>query len=329
MRTRNVAGSANRIVATMITVVAVVFVIVVSYVFYGDKETDTAQAEKGFLASRSGLDPEVINKIYEQDSDGDGLSDWEEVLWGTDPHNPDTDGDGISDKDQVFAASRSLSLTELDAETAKATPGVEQKNSDTPPTSTNVLAKELFASYMYSLKSSTNLTPEEQEKMINDAIGSVAPMLTPPTYSKSEVESVPATPESRARYTADVREIIYAMVTGTDDEDTAFLALTQGDQEWAIGVLSQMAHVYGTYTNKLRSLPVPDDITDVHVYLVQALLKYTFAIEGFTFINSDPMRTAASVNSFEFIRGELIQVVGMLSNYFNTHESTEPVLETN
>lgn len=32
-----------------------------------------------------------------KDSDGDGLSDWQEVVYGTNPYNPDTDGDGLSD----------------------------------------------------------------------------------------------------------------------------------------------------------------------------------------------------------------------------------------
>jgi hypothetical protein len=31
------------------------------------------------------------------DSDGDGLTDAEELALGTDPHNPDTDGDGLPD----------------------------------------------------------------------------------------------------------------------------------------------------------------------------------------------------------------------------------------
>jgi parallel beta-helix repeat protein len=35
------------------------------------------------------------------DSDGDGLSDAEELLLGTDPYNPDTDGDGLSDYCEV------------------------------------------------------------------------------------------------------------------------------------------------------------------------------------------------------------------------------------
>ena len=36
------------------------------------------------------------------DSDGDGLSDRLELLFGTDPHNPDTDGDGFRDGVEVL-----------------------------------------------------------------------------------------------------------------------------------------------------------------------------------------------------------------------------------
>ncbi len=35
------------------------------------------------------------------DSDNDGLRDWEEELFGTDPHNPDTDSDGYLDGEEV------------------------------------------------------------------------------------------------------------------------------------------------------------------------------------------------------------------------------------
>ena len=36
-----------------------------------------------------------------KDSDNDGLKDWEEELYGTDPNNPDTDGDGYLDGQEV------------------------------------------------------------------------------------------------------------------------------------------------------------------------------------------------------------------------------------
>jgi hypothetical protein len=35
------------------------------------------------------------------DTDSDGLKDWEEALWGTDPKNPDTDEDGTPDGEEV------------------------------------------------------------------------------------------------------------------------------------------------------------------------------------------------------------------------------------
>ncbi|MFH1661769.1 MAG: hypothetical protein ABIA02_01590, partial [Candidatus Falkowbacteria bacterium] len=38
-----------------------------------------------------------------QDSDMDGLSDYEEEEFGTNPHNPDTDGDGFLDMDEIEA----------------------------------------------------------------------------------------------------------------------------------------------------------------------------------------------------------------------------------
>ena len=42
------------------------------------------------------------------DTDGDGLKDWEESLWGTDAQNADTDGDGTNDKKEILAGRNPL-----------------------------------------------------------------------------------------------------------------------------------------------------------------------------------------------------------------------------
>lgn len=42
------------------------------------------------------------------DSDGDSLSNYQEYLLGTDPHNPDTDGDGLTDSQEVALATHPL-----------------------------------------------------------------------------------------------------------------------------------------------------------------------------------------------------------------------------
>jgi len=38
-----------------------------------------------------------IGDLISKDTDGDGVQDWEENLWGTDPTKSDTDGDGAND----------------------------------------------------------------------------------------------------------------------------------------------------------------------------------------------------------------------------------------
>lgn len=63
--------------------------------------TQTAIALNATLQAGVGLvTPDT--EPWQRDTDGDGLSDYQEAILGTDPRNPDTDGDGIRDGDEVF-----------------------------------------------------------------------------------------------------------------------------------------------------------------------------------------------------------------------------------
>jgi hypothetical protein len=72
----------------------------------------------GEIASSAGCDPSPVSGFsaadqswLEADSDGDGLTNRQEVTWSTDPVNPDTNGDGISDGASVAMG---ISPTALD-----------------------------------------------------------------------------------------------------------------------------------------------------------------------------------------------------------------------
>ena len=58
-----------------------------------------------------GFDPAVVNDIT-FDSDGDGLSDFEEQKYSTDPFSADTDSDDALDKSEVRNGSNPLSNKE-------------------------------------------------------------------------------------------------------------------------------------------------------------------------------------------------------------------------
>ncbi len=78
-------------------------------VYYVGKQANIAVKRTGhvFLRRNGPLSPGVKGKIKvtlmpATDSDGDGLSDYEEIyLWGTDPHKADSNGTGFGDASLV------------------------------------------------------------------------------------------------------------------------------------------------------------------------------------------------------------------------------------
>lgn len=60
----------------------------------GDGWDDKTEIENGY-------DPRGPGRLYETDSDGDGLSDADELLFGSSLMDPDTDGDGYPDGFEV------------------------------------------------------------------------------------------------------------------------------------------------------------------------------------------------------------------------------------
>lgn len=58
--------------------------------------------EQALAEQKSSVQPLIgFVRQNQPDSDNDGLKDWEEELWQTDPQNPDTDTDGTPDGEEV------------------------------------------------------------------------------------------------------------------------------------------------------------------------------------------------------------------------------------
>jgi hypothetical protein len=64
--------------------------------FFGGSYLFSKKQEVTKSSSPIALQTSVLEDLFNKDTDGDGLKDWEEVLWGTDPKNPKT-FDGLPD----------------------------------------------------------------------------------------------------------------------------------------------------------------------------------------------------------------------------------------
>jgi hypothetical protein len=75
----------------------VVFVVAIFFINSNSLNFKNSNEEEGGLA----VNTEVLGNLLNKDSDKDGVLDWEEGLWNTDPNSKDTNGDGVSDKKEI------------------------------------------------------------------------------------------------------------------------------------------------------------------------------------------------------------------------------------
>lgn len=84
----------KKFLMALYTAVAIILVAVVLNYF----QSNTTKYTNNSLASAT----DTANSFATLDSDHDGLPDWKEALYGTDPHKADTDGDGTSDLQEIL-----------------------------------------------------------------------------------------------------------------------------------------------------------------------------------------------------------------------------------
>lgn len=79
----------------------------ISFTFQAYRRADR---EAIFTLGGAALKEIIAGGTISIDSDGDGLTDAEELILGTDPNNPDTDGDGFGDGVEVLAGTDPLDI---------------------------------------------------------------------------------------------------------------------------------------------------------------------------------------------------------------------------
>jgi len=86
----------NKVSIILLVTVILVTIVIAFFSYQNRLPENNNQNQTGELSVSIDLD-----KNTSTDFDGDGLLDWEESLWSTDPNNPDTDGDGTNDGDET------------------------------------------------------------------------------------------------------------------------------------------------------------------------------------------------------------------------------------
>ncbi|MDB5259586.1 MAG: hypothetical protein JWO73_794, partial [Candidatus Taylorbacteria bacterium] len=123
------------------------------------------------------------------DSDGDGLHDWEEVLWSTDPKNPDSDGDGTPDGAEVAAGRNPLvkKTKSADDSFAALARKASASSSKETLTITDEFGRDFFSKYMELRQSGKAKDKDAQAGVIDELLSSSKYNVAPRTYNDNDL----------------------------------------------------------------------------------------------------------------------------------------------
>ena len=223
------------------------------------------------------------------DADGDGLSDWKERLFGTNPNNPDSDRDGVSD-------------------------GVQYASEKTLPN------KEVSDSAL-------NYLGATNEALLNGGSLPITG-LPEPRFTRKEnlyftksLTIVPSTQESRNEYVVFLMVILagkYPELFEDNILETVALWVETKDED-GLREIKQREKTLRLAAADLSLLETPVDAVPVHLDIINNLYKESLSLNEIMAVTiENPTQGLLASAQYADYRSKRAKSIAELGNYFNT-----------
>lgn len=222
------------------------------------------------------------------DSDGDGLKDWQEQIFGTDPNNSDTDGDGILDGDESLGEAGLAAGVEVDAGQAIVEDGGSK-------TFSQKFVEDAATGYL-ALRSAgldddsifkVLLTKFQDDYADNKLLAD--------DYRREEVITIADDPDEIRQYANRVAEIFKSNFKDFSKSEAQLFSEIAESEHPDIGALEQFGDYEAAYTkaaSNLKALRTPVSYAVFHAGLVNNFQNLAIINSVFKGAASDPLRLA-------------------------------------
>lgn len=259
------------------------------FIFYTKKNSTTTAASLNIQR--------VVSQTVSADTDEDGLKDWEESLWGTDPKSPDTDGDGVSDGDEVDQNRDPLVVGEGVPKKANRDTSTEKTNTSNK-TVTEGLAVELFSNYL-QLKNSGDLGVVSGEQLITSAINTTVKERVVPIYSTNDIAVITSpTKEELLAYDTRLSQVFNPDRVLESDVVVLKRALETNNTE-ELETLDYTVSLYSEVLDSMLSLKVPEPVSVKHIAAVNALVRFIDNVKSMRAVYTDPLPALIGIKEYD------------------------------
>jgi len=229
-----------------------------------------------------------IGKLVKKDTDGDGVLDWEEGLWGTDPTSKDTDGDGEADDKEIakLKAEAVGSTSVASAESAKLT-------------ETEKFSDQLFAT-VTALNESGGADQAILDKIGESLAENIQNSTPKKVYTLSDIKIIDdSSLESIQKY-RNTFISIYAAVKVKKGIMEVLQEYNSNEDDTSILLqLEPLVNQLNIIINGLKKMSVPRSISFLHLDLMNALQQISENTNDVRLIDKDPIVALTALGQYE------------------------------
>ncbi len=244
--------------------------------------------QQALLAGGAGLSEGEVSRILEiqnKDTDADGLKDWEEGLWGTNPLVADTDEDGISDFQE--AQNRRIQVQ------GENPVGVTiAENEELTPL--DIFTRDFYATA--SLIQQRDV--ENPDELIKDVfLQNVATLELYTPFAIENINTVAQTETSMINYVRALKTATDQYPLDNQDNLSLVLDIAAGrEKETEKNTLAVRNH-YQSFAETLSRMAVPEGLKDLHLAMINTSLRLHATINGILNVD-DPLTSFSSSLQF-------------------------------
>lgn len=270
--------------------------ILVPIVFYSISAKEKFNAKNAAVLETGQM---TINDLVQKDTDGDGIPDWEEALWGTDKNNKAT-FNGVPDATYIANKKKEL--------------GTDQTPTDQNLTETEKFSREFFTAFTAMKQSGTvdsttinNFSNALGQKMIDP---SLIDRFNPDDIKLSSVDNT----SEQKKYYASMKKLFdnYQSAGIGDELDivsndlSIYSTLGTGVQS---AELQTIADAYQEFAVKSMDLSVPKSLMQYHLQIANSANNTGISVRNMARTIEDPIVGLSGLSQYQKYSGELISAV--------------------
>lgn len=259
---------------------------------------------------------ELLKAYATKDSDSDGLPDWEETLYGTDPNNAHSVRPSLTDSQAVAQglATPQYQNTAAATQTGAGSPKTVAIPGPTaaPGSITDQFSQLFFSTYM-NQRGDAPPSADQMQSFVQSAISELeSSRVHPAAYSTSDVQTKGQGVDVLKAYAAGMDKAFTDNTVNLPyDELTYFSDAVERNDTTALSHVQQIGTAYSKIAQAAVKVPVPQEAAAAQLAMVNAMAALGGAITDMASVNQDPIRAMLGLQEYS---GDVAQLISALQS---------------